>query len=94
MRLRVLGRLLGAQALSSIGTSISTVALVIMVGQLTGSALHMGGVLAVATFPLIITSWIGGAILDRFGAKRVMVLADLVRAALICAWASSTGSLV
>jgi MFS family permease len=83
MRLTVLGRLLGAQALSSIGTSISTVALVIMVGKLTGSALHMGGVLAVSTFPLIVTSWIGGAILDRFSAKRVMVLADLVRAALI-----------
>jgi len=35
MRLTVLGRLLGAQAFSSVGTSISTVALVVMVGQLT-----------------------------------------------------------
>jgi MFS family permease len=79
----VLRRLLGAQALSSAGTSISTVALVIMVGRLTGSALHMGGVMAVSTLPLIATSWVGGALLDRFSAKKVMIAADLARAALI-----------
>ena len=56
-------------------------------GQLTGSALHMGGVMAVSTFPLIVTSWIGGALLDRFSAKRVMVVADLARAVLIFAHA-------
>ncbi len=80
---RVLRRLLSAQALSSAGTSVSTVALAVMVWQLTGSALHMGAVIAVSTFPLIITSWIGGAVLDRFSAKRVMIVADLARAALI-----------
>ncbi len=83
MQNKVLRRLLSAQALSSAGTSISTVALVIMVGRLTGSALHMGGVMAVTTFPLIVTSWVGGALLDRFSAKRVMIGADLARAALI-----------
>jgi MFS family permease len=80
---KLLRRLLSAQALSSAGTSISMVALVIMVGRLTGSALHMGGVMAVSTFPLIVTSWVGGAVLDRFSAKRVMIVADLARAALI-----------
>jgi len=83
--MKVLGRLLAAQALSSAGTSISMVALVIMVGELTGSPLQMGGVLAVSTFPLIITSWIGGAVLDRFSAKALMVLADIARAVLIFA---------
>jgi MFS family permease len=83
MQNRVLRRLMCAQALSSAGTSISMVALVIMVGKLTGSALHMGGVLAVTTFPLIVTSWVGGAMLDRFSAKKVMIVADLARAAAI-----------
>jgi MFS family permease len=83
MQNKVLRRLLWAQALSSVGTSISMVALVIMVGKLTGSALHMGGVMAVTTFPLIVTSWVGGAMLDRFCAKKVMIVADLVRAAAI-----------
>jgi MFS family permease len=83
MRSNVLGRLLGAQGLSSIGTSMSTVALAFMVLKLTGSVLQMGGVMAVATFPLAVTSWIGGAVLDRFSAKYVMVLADAARAVLI-----------
>ena len=83
MQRKVLGPLLGAQALSSAGTSISTVALALMVWELTGSALQMGGVMAAATFPLIITSLMGGAVLDRFSAKAVMVTADVGRAVLI-----------
>ncbi len=83
MRLQVLWRLLGAQALSSFGTSVSTVALGIMVYQLTGSMLQMGGVMAISAFPLIVTSWIGGALLDRFSAKWIMVGADAARAVLI-----------
>ncbi len=83
MRFRVLGRILVAQALSSLGTSMSTVALAFMVYQLTGSVLHMGGVLAISTFPLVVTSFVGGALLDRFSAKNVMVLSDVVRAVLI-----------
>src|SRR3990170_8458293 len=83
MRFRVLWRILSARALSSIGTSMSTVALAFMVYQLTGSMLHMGAVLAVSTFPLVVTSLIGGAVLDRFSARNVMVLSDLARAVLI-----------
>ena len=79
----MLGRLLSAQALSSVGTSISTVALAFMVWRLTGSALQMGAVMAVSTFPLVVTSLLGGAVLDRFSAKRVMIGADLARAVLI-----------
>ncbi len=83
MRFRVLGRILVAQALSSVGTSMSTVALAFMVYKLTGSVLHMGGVMAVSTFPLVVTSFVGGAVLDRFSAKNVMVLSDVARAVLI-----------
>ena len=85
MRFHVLGRVLSAQALSSIGTSMSTVALAFMVYRLTGSVLQMGGIMAVSTFPLVVTSFVGGALLDRFSAKHVMVLADAARAVLIFA---------
>ena len=57
----MVGRILAAQALSSLGTSMSTVALAFMVYQLTGSVLHMGGVMAVSALPLVVTAWIGGA---------------------------------
>ena len=50
---RSFARLYGAQGLSSLGTSVSTVALAVMVFDLTGSVLHMGGILAAATFPLV-----------------------------------------
>lgn len=83
MKIGAFWRVLAAQGLSSFGTSMSTVALGFMVFELTGSVLHMGAVMAVSTFPLIITSWVGGAVLDRFSSKQVMVVADLVRAVLI-----------
>jgi MFS family permease len=83
MHLRMLPRILTAQASSSIGTSVSTVALAFMVFKLTGSVLQMGGVMAVSTFPLVVTSFVGGAVLDRFSAKNVMVVSDLARAVLI-----------
>ncbi len=83
MHLRVLGRILAAQALSSLGTSVSTIALAFMVYELTGSVLHMGAIMAVSTFPLVVMSFVGGALLDRFSAKSIMVLADLGRAVFI-----------
>jgi MFS family permease len=83
MGFRVVGRILVAQGLSSLGTSMSTVALAIMVYGITGSVLHMGGIMAAATLPLVVTAWIGGAYLDRYSARNVMVLADAVRAVLI-----------
>ena len=83
MGFRIVGRILPAQALSSLGTSMSTVALAIMVYKLTGSVLQMGGIMAASTLPLVLTAWVGGAFLDRYSARNVMVLADVVRAALI-----------
>jgi MFS family permease len=76
-------RLLIAQALSSMGTSVTAVALAVMVFDLTGSVLHMGAVLAASTLPLVVMSFVGGALLDRFEARRLMVLSDIARAALI-----------
>jgi MFS family permease len=85
MDFRVVGRILLAQGLSSLGTSMSTVALAFMVYEVTGSVLHMGGVMAVSTLPLVVTAWIGGAFLDRYSARNIMVLADAARAVLIFA---------
>jgi MFS family permease len=80
---RPFARVLAAQGLSSLGTSVSTVALAVMVFDLTGSVLHMGGVLAAATFPLVVMTFFGGALLDRFEARRLMVVADVARAVMM-----------
>lgn len=81
--IRPLHRVLGAQALSSLGTSISTVALAVMVFDLSGSVLHMGGVLAASAAPLVVMSFVGGALLDKYEGRRLMVVSDLARAALV-----------
>src|SRR5665811_1049824 len=65
------------------GSSITAVALAVMVFDLTGSVLHMGAVLAASTLPLVVMSFVGGALLDRFEARRLMVISDLARALLI-----------
>ncbi len=65
MDFRVVGRVLVAQGLSSVGTSMSTIALAFMVYEITGSVLHMGGIMAVSILPLVVTAWVGGAFLDR-----------------------------
>jgi len=54
-----------------------------MVFDLTGSVLQMGGILAAATFPLVVMTFFGGALLDRFEARRLMVVADVARAAMM-----------
>ena len=54
-----------------------------MVFDRTGSVFHMGGILASATLPLVVMSFVGGALLDRFEARRLMVIADVGRALLI-----------
>ncbi|MHB9150589.1 MAG: MFS transporter, partial [Thermoleophilia bacterium] len=76
-------RLLAAQALSSMGSSVTAVALAVMVFDLTGSVLYMGAVLAASTLPLVVMSFVGGALLDRFEARRLMVVSDMARALLI-----------
>ena len=76
-------RVLVAQALSTMGSSMTAVALAVMVFDLTGSVLHMGAVLAASTLPLVVMSFVGGALLDRFEARRLMVISDLARAVLI-----------
>ncbi|NLE74409.1 MAG: MFS transporter [Actinobacteria bacterium] len=82
---------LGAQALSTMGSSVTTVALAVMVFQRTGSVLHMGGILAASTLPVVVMSFVGGALLDRYPSRALMVLADVVRAGLVLAFPFAAG---
>ena len=76
-------KILTAQALSSIGTSVSTVALAVMMFELTGSVLHMGGVLAASALPIMVMSVLGGVLLDRYDGRILMILSDCLRGLLI-----------
>ena len=64
---------------------MSAVALAFMVNKLTGSMAHMGAVMAVSTLPLAAASFVGGAFLDRYSSRQLMVISDCARATLMFA---------
>lgn len=76
-------RLWAARTVSQWGDVASTVALGLLVLQLTGSGLGVAGVVVAEIVPVLLLAPVAGAIVDRFSRRRVMILADLVRAVLM-----------
>ncbi len=74
---------LSSQGASSIGDAVSFTALPLLVLALTGSGLAMGIVGALQALPDLGLGMVAGALADRSDRKRMMLLADLGRAALI-----------
>jgi MFS family permease len=75
-------RLFTAQTISRWGDTLSTVALVVLVFRLTGSGLGVSGAVIAEILPVLLLAPIAGAVVDRLPRVRVMVAADLGRAAL------------
>ena len=75
-------RLWIGQGLSFVGDFVSTVALVLLVIDVSGSASAVGGVLVARLLPTL-ASPIAGVLADRFDRRAVLVAADLVRAVLV-----------
>jgi MFS family permease len=76
-------RLWIAQTVSIVGDKINQVALGIMVYRLTGSAVQMGLVLAIAFLPAALFGLVAGPLVDRWDRRRTMVAADVTRALLM-----------
>ncbi len=68
------------QAVSSIGTQVSTIAFPFLVLAMTGSATQAGLMGAVRAVPYLIFSLPAGALIDRWNRKRVMIICDTGRA--------------
>jgi MFS family permease len=73
-------RLVAAQALSITGREIETLVLPLLVLALTGSPVQVGLVAAAQSLPYLLLSLPAGALVDRWNRKRVMIVADAVRA--------------
>jgi hypothetical protein len=71
--------LFAGQALSVIGDRVTYVALAFAVLEI-GTVADLGWVTAAAALPFLIVALPGGALSDRLGRRRVMLVADLVRA--------------
>jgi MFS family permease len=70
------------QGFSFVGDFVSTVAIVVLVAELTGSASAVGGVLLARLLPTLASPFFG-VLADRFDRRAVLVSCDLIRAALI-----------
>jgi MFS family permease len=83
LRVRDFRLLIGGQAISTAGDMLYAVALPWLVLGNGGSAQALGDVLAAYSIPRVATVLAGGWLSDRLGARRVMWLADVVRAGVV-----------
>ena len=73
-----------AQYFAYLGTGVTITAIPLFVLQTTGSAANAGIAGFAGSLPLIIVGIVGGTLVDRFGAKRVSVLQDILAAVTVC----------
>ncbi len=76
-------RLWGGTMVSLFGDWFNTLALYRLALELTGSELALGGVLLTKLLPLALAAPVAAALVDRFDRKHVMIVADLLRAAIV-----------
>ena len=81
---------------SSVGTLLAAIALAIDVKQRTNSGLWVGAVLVVDFLPAILVGLTLGPLLDRLERRKLMIAADLLRAAVFAAlpFATNAGTIV
>ena len=82
-RSRAFSLLWAGQFISTAGSALSMLASSILVYRVTGSALSVGLMLIITMLPSVLVGLIAGVIVDRYDRKRVMMIADGVRAALL-----------
>lgn len=74
-------RLFAAQTISRWGDTFNSVALVILVYRLTGSGVKVAGTVAFEIAPVLLFGFVAGSVVDRYPRRRVMIAADIARAA-------------
>ncbi|MBI4769931.1 MAG: MFS transporter [Chloroflexi bacterium] len=72
------------QLVSTAGSALTSLAASILVFRLTGSALSVGLMLMATAVPTLFVGLIAGVFVDRYDRRRIMLAADLIRAALVC----------
>ena len=70
------------QAVSLFGDYIAYVTLPLLVLSITGRPEDLGLVAAAETLPLLLFGLVAGVVLDRYAIRRILILSDLLRAAI------------
>lgn len=73
------------QLISTIGNALTSLAAGILVFRITDSALSVGLMLMATALPTLFLGLVAGVFVDRYDRKRIMVVANLVQAALVFA---------
>jgi MFS family permease len=81
LRERPFRLLFTARTISDAGSNIATVAYAFAILDLTGSASDLGFAFVARTLPILAFILLGGVLADRLPRRRMMVVADIVRAA-------------
>ena len=71
------------QLISTAGTALSSLAASILVYRQTGSALSVGLMLMATALPSIVVGLVAGVFVDRYDRKRIMIVADVLRALIV-----------
>jgi MFS family permease len=82
MRRAPVGRFFASVFLSLYGDWLTTVALVVLLYELTGTPAGPAGYLLARVAPRVIGPWIGGSLADRLSPRRVMISAGLIQGVL------------
>jgi len=72
-----------AQLVSTIGTALTDLAAGILVFQVTGSAASVALMFVATSVPTLVVGLIAGVFVDRYNRRKIMVAADLLRAAIV-----------
>jgi CRP-like cAMP-binding protein/sugar phosphate permease len=71
------------QLVSTIGSSLTSLASSILVFRLTNSALSVGLMLMATAAPSLLVGLVAGVFVDRYDRRKIMIAADLARAVLV-----------
>ena len=71
------------QLISTMGTALTSLAASILVFRLTDSALSVGLMLMATAAPSLLVGLFAGVFVDRFDRRKIMIIADIVRAVLV-----------
>ena len=75
-----------ASVVSLLGDWFNAIASIIIVSRYTQSGLALGGLFIARTLPQFLLGPLAGVVADRFNRKQVMVVSDILRAALVLAF--------
>lgn len=79
-------KLFFARFIGGIGDWFSSVAILSLLLQITGTGLAVGITLASRTLPFLVMGPIGGILADRFNKKYILIISDIARACLVLAF--------